>query len=65
MSGRYDLDEESAKSMAIGMKLFSEIILKNRAREPFSEIRPAMADFIKAVKAARPPATSQPAAGSI
>jgi hypothetical protein len=59
MNGRFDLDEESAKSMAIGMKLFSEIVLKNRAREPFSTIRPALAEFIKAMKAAR---TTEPSA---
>jgi hypothetical protein len=59
MNGRFDLDEESAKSMVIGMKLFSEIILKNRAREPFATLRPAIADFIKAVKAARPTEPSE------
>jgi hypothetical protein len=65
MSGRFDLDEESAKSMAIGMKLFGEIVLKNRAREPFTTIRPAIAGFIKAIKAASSSATSQPGPGSI
>ena len=59
MNGRFDLDEDSAKSMAIGMKLFSEIILKNRTREPFLTIRPAIAEFIKAVKAARPTEPSE------
>jgi multidrug resistance efflux pump len=65
MPGRFDLDEDSAKSMAIGMKLFSEIVLRNRTREPFSAIRPAIVDFIGAIKAARPPATSQPGPSSI
>lgn len=53
MNGRFDLDEDSSKAMAIGMKLFGEVVLKNRQREPFSTIRPALAEFIQAVKAAR------------
>ncbi len=55
MKGRFDLDDESSKAFAIGMKLFGEVILKNRARLPFRELRPAWAEFMKAVKAARSP----------
>ncbi|SEG72268.1 protein of unknown function [Bryocella elongata] len=50
MNGRFDLDEPTSQAFAIGLKLFGEVILKNRQREPFSLIRPAMADFMKAVK---------------
>ena len=50
MNGRFELDEDTSKSFAIGLKLFGEVVLKNRTREPFSNIRPAMAELIKAVK---------------
>ena len=51
MNGRFDLDEESSKAFAIGLKLFGEVVLKNRDREPFSLIRPSFGEFMKAVKA--------------
>lgn len=38
MNGRFDLGEESSKAFAIGLKLFGEVLLKNRNREPFSLI---------------------------
>ena len=50
MNGRFDLDEDTSKSFAIGLKLLGEVVLKNRTREPFSAIRPAMAEFMKSVK---------------
>lgn len=50
MNGRFDLDADTSQSFAIGLKLFGEVVLKNRTREPFSQIRPAMAEFMKAVK---------------
>jgi hypothetical protein len=54
MNGRFDLDEQSSKAFAIGLKLFGEVILKNRSRHPFDQIRPALAEFMKAVKGASP-----------
>ena len=54
MNGRFDLDEESSKAFGIGLKLFGEIILKNRNRPPFDQIRPAMGEFMKAVKGKAP-----------
>ena len=50
MEGRFDLDQANSRAFAIGLKLFGEVVLKNRTREPFSQIRPAMAEFMKAVK---------------
>jgi hypothetical protein len=54
MVGRFDLDEASSYAFAIGLKLFGEIVLKNRDRVPFSVIRPAFGEFMKLVKQ-RPP----------
>jgi hypothetical protein len=56
MNGRFELDEQSSYAFAIGLKLFGEVILKNRARVPFSSIRPAMAEFMKEVKGKKPEA---------
>jgi hypothetical protein len=52
MNGRFELDEASSQAMAIGMKLLGEVVLKNRSRAPFDQVRPALGEFNKAVKAA-------------
>ncbi len=51
MTGRFELDGDASKALALGMKLLGEIVLKYRSREPFSALRPALSDFNKAVKA--------------
>lgn len=53
MPGRFGLGEAEAHGLAIGMKLFGETVLRHRAEAPFSEIRPAMREFMMAVKAAK------------
>ncbi|MFM2367766.1 MAG: hypothetical protein RL619_62 [Bacteroidota bacterium] len=42
--------ENQAAEFAIGLKLFSEVMLKNRENELFSEFRPAFSDFMKKLK---------------
>lgn len=48
--GRGDLDADSAAALAVGLKLFSEVVLQNRQREPFAEVRPALSAFIGSIK---------------
>lgn len=45
------LDAENARSLALGLKLFTEVMLKNRDEPIFEDIRPAMRAFIKQWKA--------------
>lgn len=47
-SGRFEKDE--AASLAIGLKLFGEVMLHRPDDPLFSEIRPAMRDFIGRLK---------------
>lgn len=42
--------ENQAIEFAIGLKMFSEVMLKNRENELFSEFRPAFSDFMKKLK---------------
>ena len=50
LSGKLGLTGDESKSFAVGLKLFGEVVLKNRQRPPFDQIRPAMAGFMKALK---------------
>jgi hypothetical protein len=47
---RFGLSEDATRSLVIGFKLFSEIVLKKRAETPFAEVRPALRDFSQALK---------------
>jgi len=47
------LDDESAKAFAVGLKLFSEVILKNREKPPYSEMKPILGELMKIVKGGR------------
>lgn len=47
---RFGLDPGSTKSMVLGAKLLSEIVLKHRHQSPFRELRPALRDFTLALK---------------
>jgi len=51
MPSRVEMDEDSARAFAIGMKLFGETILKNRAKPLFADIRPHFSEFMKNMKA--------------
>ena len=50
MRSRGDLDADTAAALAVGLKLFSEVVLQNRQREPFAEVRPALSSFIQSLK---------------
>lgn len=50
---RFELSEDDTKAMMIGLKLLSEVILRNRTREPFAELRPALREFTLQVKSAK------------
>jgi hypothetical protein len=43
-------DQQCCGSVVGNTKLFGEIVLKNRKELPFSEVRPAMQEFAKALK---------------
>jgi hypothetical protein len=47
---RFNLSEDETRALVVGFKLFGEVVLKNRKELPFSEIRPAMQEFAKALK---------------
>ena len=42
--------ENQAVEFAIGLKMFSEVMLKNRENELFSDFRPAFGEFMKKLK---------------
>jgi hypothetical protein len=42
--------QDQATEFAIGLKMFSEVMLKNRESELFSEFRPAFSEFMKKLK---------------
>ncbi|MDQ1140302.1 DUF3861 domain-containing protein [Pedobacter agri] len=43
-------DENQSTEFAIGLKMFTEVILKNRDNELFKELQPAIAEFMKKLK---------------
>jgi len=43
-------DQELAVEFAIGLKLFSEVIIKNRNNPLFEELSPAFGSFMKRLK---------------
>lgn len=47
---RGDFDADTAAALAVGLKLFGEVVLQHRDRELFAEIRPALAEFVKKLK---------------
>ncbi|HEX8427007.1 DUF3861 domain-containing protein [Hymenobacter sp.] len=51
-----------AAEFAIGLKLFGEVMLKNREHELFAEMRPAFSEFMKKLKSSGKPAENQPQA---
>jgi len=44
-------NENQAVEFAVGLKLFSEVMLKNRDNELFDELMPAFGSFMKKLKA--------------
>lgn len=43
-------DENQSTEFAIGLKIFTEVILKNRDNELFQELQPAIGEFMKKLK---------------
>jgi hypothetical protein len=58
------LSAEPGQNMefAIGLKLFSEVMLKNREHPLFAKFRPAFSKLMKRLKGGAPPAAGQPEA---
>jgi hypothetical protein len=50
MEGKMQLDDQDTKALVIGLKLFSEVMLKNKDTEPFKELLPHFKDFMKELK---------------
>ena len=42
---RFGLAADETKAMMVGLKLLSEVVLKHKTREPFSELRSAPQEF--------------------
>ncbi len=47
---RLGLDEDETRALIVGAKLLGEVILKHRAEEPFSQLRPALREFMQQMK---------------
>ncbi|RNL50258.1 DUF3861 domain-containing protein [Pedobacter jejuensis] len=43
-------DENQSTEFAIGLKMFTEVLLKNRENELFKELQPAIGAFMKKLK---------------
>ncbi|MNK41816.1 hypothetical protein D3C87_604900 [compost metagenome] len=43
-------NENTASEFAIGLKLFTEVMLKNKQHPLFEDLRPAISEFIKKLK---------------
>lgn len=43
-------NENTASEFAIGLKLFTEVMLKNKQHPLFDKLRPAISEFIKKLK---------------
>lgn len=43
-------DEETANEFALGLKLFTEVMLKNKQHALFEDLRPAIGEFMKKLK---------------
>ncbi len=50
MKGKMELDEVDATAFAVGLKLFGEVMLKNKDNELFKQFKPHFSDFMKEIK---------------
>lgn len=50
LEGRDDLPSEEARAFGVGLKLFSEVMLKNRELPLFADFLPHFVDFMKRLK---------------
>lgn len=46
-------DENQSTEFAIGLKMFTEVVLKNRDHELFKDLQPTIAEFMKKLKASK------------
>ena len=51
MKNNVDLDDSDATALAVGIKLFGEVLLKNRSNALFKEFMPEVSKFMKQLKA--------------
>lgn len=51
---RTDFDENTNTALAVGLKLFSEVMLENRSNPLFEEFMPQFASFMKKLKSTTP-----------
>lgn len=47
---RPDIDDRSATALAVGLKLFGEVMLENRQHPLFAELLPHFGEFMKKLK---------------
>lgn len=50
MDTKMDLDKNESTSLAIGLKLFSGVMLKHNDSEPFKQLMPHFKEFMKELK---------------
>ncbi len=50
MRERGDFNESQATALAVGLKLFSEIMLENKGHPLFADFQPHFLDFMKKLK---------------
>ena len=50
MQARLPFDEDTVASLGVGLKLFSEVALVQRADPLFAAIRPALGEFVQELK---------------
>jgi len=50
LRGNGQFDSDTSAQLALGLKLFSEVMLKNRKHPLFEDIQPALRDFIMKLK---------------
>lgn len=50
MKGKMDLDEEDATAFAFGLKLFGEVLLKNKENELLKQLKPNFTTMMKEIK---------------
>jgi len=49
-SKKFFEDDNTAQEFALGLKLFTEVMLKNKQHPLFEELRPAILEFMKKLK---------------
>lgn len=54
MRQRTDFDENTNTALAVGLKLFSEVLLENRGSPVFEEFMPHFSAFMKKLKGTTP-----------